>query len=91
MSGTTKDLTGLTPGTSYTYSAYSDSECRTSVATASSFTTLAQLTTSNLTARGVTLNLAGHTGAWWYKSEHHAAQTDLHERGYKSHRAPTRR
>ena len=66
----TQALTGLSPGTSYTYSAYSASGCARAnqLATASSFTTLAQLTTSNPTARGVTLNLAGHSGAWWYKS-----------------------
>ena len=69
VSGTTKDLTGLTPGTSYTYSAYSDSECRTSVATASSFTTLAQLTADNVTATTVKLTLAGHSGQWWYKHD----------------------
>ena len=42
VSGTTKALTGLTDGTSYTYSAYSDSTCTTGnlLATASSFTTL---------------------------------------------------
>ena len=35
----TKSLTGLTAGTSYTYSAYSDSGCSTLLATASEFTT----------------------------------------------------
>ena len=80
----TKTLTGLSPGTSYIYSAYSADGCASAkqLATASSFTTPAELTTSNLTARGVTLNLAGHTGAWYYKSAT-AGQTDVHERGYK--------
>ncbi len=66
----TKALTGLSPGTSYVYRAYSASGCAgaTALATAPSFTTLAQLTTSNLTARGATLNLAGHSGDWYYKA-----------------------
>ena len=38
--GTTSvDLTGLTAGASYVYSAYSDSGCSTLIATAASFTT----------------------------------------------------
>ena len=42
VSGTSKNLTGLTAGTSYTYSAYSDSGCTSAnlLATAASFTTL---------------------------------------------------
>ena len=36
---TTANLTGLTPGTSYTYKAYSDSSCGTVLATASAFLT----------------------------------------------------
>ena len=41
VSGTTKNLAGLTGGTAYTYSAYSDSTCTTGnlLATASTFTT----------------------------------------------------
>ena len=63
----TKDLTGLTAGTSYTYSAYSDSTCSTLLATASAFTTTAQLTASSITASGATLTISGHTGQWWYQ------------------------
>ena len=42
VSGTSKDLTGLTANTSYTYSAYSDSGCTSGnlLATAAQFTTL---------------------------------------------------
>ena len=65
----TKDLTGLTAGTSYTYSAYSDSTCTTAnlIATASQFTTLASLTASSITVTGATLTIAGHSGNWYYK------------------------
>ena len=47
VSGTSKNLTGLTAGTSYTYSAYSDSSCTTGnlLATASSFTTPVSVST----------------------------------------------
>ncbi len=48
VSGASKDLTGLSANTSYTYSAYSDSACTTDnrLATAAAFTTLASI--SNL-------------------------------------------
>ena len=63
----TASLTGLTSGTSYTYSAYSDSGCSTLLATASEFTTTAQLTASSITSAGATLTISGHTGQWWYQ------------------------
>ncbi len=63
-----KDLTGLTAGTAYTFSAYSDSSCSTLLATASQFTTSASLTASSVTGTGATLTLAGHTGNWWYQA-----------------------
>ena len=50
VSGSTKSLTGLTSGTSYTYSAYSDSTCTDTnkLATASAFTTLSIVSVSTL-------------------------------------------
>ena len=63
-----KDLTGLTAGTAYTFSAYSDSSCSTLLATASEFTTSASLTASSVTGTGATLTLAGHTGDWYYQA-----------------------
>ena len=50
VSGTSKDLTGLTANTTYTYSAYSDSGCTSGnlLAAASPFTTLSSV--SNLTS-----------------------------------------
>ena len=40
VSGTSKTLSGLTTGTTYTYTAYSDSSCATMLATAAAFTPL---------------------------------------------------
>ena len=64
-----KALTGLAAGTSYTYSAYSDSACTTGnlLATAAEFATTASLTATSITASGATLTISGHTGQWWYQ------------------------
>ncbi len=64
------DLTGLSSGTSYTYSAYSDSGCATLLTTAKAFTTavVKALTVSGITATGATLTLTGHVGSWYYKA-----------------------
>ena len=67
VTGATKTLTGLSPGTAYTYSAYSDSACATLLATAGAFTTLASLTAGNLADTTATLTIAGHTGDWYLK------------------------
>ena len=63
-----KAISGLTAGTSYTYSAYSDNGCSTLLATAAAFTTDASLTASSVTATTATLTIAGHTGDWYYKA-----------------------
>ena len=54
VSGTTKSLTGLTAGTSYTYSAYSDSTCTTGnlIATAAQFTTAVSVSNLSETSDG---------------------------------------
>ena len=72
----TASLTGLTAGTSYTYSAYSDSSCNNLLATAASFTTLATLASSNVSATGATLTIAGHTGDWYYRHTNTGATCD---------------
>ena len=72
----TASLTGLTAGTSYTYSAYSDSSCNNLLATAASFTTLATLASSNVSATGATLTIAGHTGDWYYQHTNTGATCD---------------
>ena len=72
----TASLTGLTAGTSYTYSAYSDSSCNNLLATAAPFTTLATLASSNVSATGATLTIAGHTGDWYYRHTNTGATCD---------------
>ena len=69
VSGTTKALTALSPGTTYTYKAYSDATCTTAnlLTTASAFSTPASLTASEITKTTATLTLAGRTGNWWLK------------------------
>ena len=66
----TKALTGLTAGTSYTFSAYSDSSCTTGnlLATAAQFTT-PDLTVSNVGTTTARITVAGHTAQWWYKAD----------------------
>ena len=70
VSAATKTLTGLTPDTTYTYKAYSDSTCTTGnlLATAPAFTTLLlTLTAGDVTLNSATLKITNHTGNWWLK------------------------
>ena len=78
--GTTQvSLTGLTAGTDYTYKAYSASGCAdanelTTTTTHAVFQTAAPvLMVNTITRTAVTLNIANHTGAWWYKGEQSGA------------------
>ena len=61
--------TGLTPNTSYTFKAYSDSGCTTELATAAAASTLAlpELTASDATDTSLKLTIANHSGDWYYK------------------------
>ncbi len=65
------ELSGLSPGTAYTFKAYHDSSCTSSkeIATAASFTTDATLTVKDdtLTTTSATLVLDGNSAAWWLK------------------------
>ena len=64
------NLTDLTPETAYTFTAYDASECVTSLYIAEhDFSTpaTATLTSSAVEATTATLNIAGHTGNWYYK------------------------
>ena len=63
----TATLGSLTPGTAYTYTAYSDSTCGTPLAAAPTFTTLA-VSVRNVADTSATLRLANHDGAWFYKA-----------------------
>ena len=66
----TKALTGLTAGTTYTYTAYSQTACASSnaLAAASAFT-MTGLSASGISETGATLTIAGHTGQWWYEAD----------------------
>ena len=65
---TNRLVTGLTPNTPYTYSAYADAACTNLLATAPAFTTRG-LTASSIAATTATLTLTGHTGNWWYTAD----------------------
>ena len=65
-----KNLSGLTSGNSYTYSAYSATGCANTnlLATAAAFTTTKSLTVSSIATTTATLTIDGHTAQWWYKA-----------------------
>ena len=65
---TSVTLTGLTAGTAYVFSAYSDSSCSTLLATAAAFTPTS-LTVSNVGTTTARITVGGHTGQWWYKAD----------------------
>ena len=67
-SGTTHSLTGLTASTAHTYAAYTDAGC-TSAIGRTTFTTGAGLSVTNIEATSATLNIAGHSGQWWYDAD----------------------
>ena len=63
-------LAGLTPSTTYTYSAYATADCAASgQLDSATFTTLAQptLTSGTVTANSAMLAIANHDQAWWYR------------------------
>ena len=68
VSGGVKDLTGLSAGTDYQYTAYSDSGCTDTISSVT-FSTPVTLTVSNVTATGATLNIDGHNLQWWYDAD----------------------
>ena len=64
----THNLTNLNASTTYTYTAYSDSLCSTTIdSTALTTRTAPALTASDVTHNTATLTLTGHTGNWWIK------------------------
>ena len=67
--GTSLDtLSGLSPGTSYTYKVYDATGCNSADEKDSvTFTTDYSLTASSATTTAATLTLAGYTGNWWLK------------------------
>ena len=66
VSGNSKTVSGLTAGTSYTYTAYSDSTCTTAneIAAAAAFTP-PSLTASAITTTGATLTVVGAPSTWY--------------------------
>ena len=68
ISGTSHNLSGLAHSTAHTYAAYTDAACANAMAT-TTFTTGAGLSVSKIRATSVTLNLAGHSGQWWYDAD----------------------
>ncbi len=71
-SATTTSLTGLSVNTRYTYTAYSDSNCTTAIATASAFTTLTPALAAAQSGADVTLTLtnwATADGNWYYQDD----------------------
>ena len=67
VSGASKALTGLTGGTTYTYTAYSKSGCNSADEIDTVTFTTVGLTAGSFTLTGATLTLTGHTGNWWLK------------------------
>ena len=65
---TTANLSGLSPGTSYTYKVYTATGCANADELASVSFTTPQLTVANDPSTTATLTISGHTGAWHYKS-----------------------
>ena len=63
-------LSGLTAGTAYTYTAYSDGNCASVIDAAPAFTTHANapaLAAAIASATSLQLTLSNYTGPWWYK------------------------
>ena len=89
-STTTKHITGLSPGTAYVYTAYSDSGCSTTLATASSFTTPPSLDVYNVREHGADFLLNGWSEDWWLKrtagtpSDSNCYAVDAGQYGYMS-------
>ena len=72
VSGTTRTLPNyLAKATTYVFTAYSASGCASANALDSvTFTTTGKaLSVSSISGTGATLNIAGHTAAWWYDAD----------------------
>ena len=77
QTGTTANLTGLTPGATYSYKAYSDNGCADVIASARAFTTNTPVLTASYGNTVATLALSGWVagtgdgkdGNWHYKAD----------------------
>ena len=64
----TANASGLTADTAYVFTAYSDSQCSASIASASAFTTAkAGIAVSRITKTAAKLSIVGHEDPWWLK------------------------
>ena len=82
VSGTTATVNALNANTSYTFTAYSDANCQTELASATFTTATAAggsgqpaLTHSNVGHSSATLTLSNHSGDWWHKQTSPAGGT----------------
>ena len=85
QTGSSVNLTGLSPITSYAYSAYSDGNCANLIATAAAFTTraTATLSVSSKKATTATLTVGSYSGQWWYDADK-SPYTGCHSAGSAS-------
>ena len=67
ITGTTHNLSSLTRNTTYTYTAYSDSNCTTAIAI-TSFSTLPSTLSVSHSYTTATLTIAHNTGNWYVKA-----------------------
>ncbi len=68
VSGSTVTLSGLTAGTAYIYTAYSNSVCSSVNEIAEAAFSPISLAASNVAATTATLTIAGHSDDWYYKA-----------------------
>ena len=68
VAGSRKALAGLSNAETYTYSAYSDSACRTLLVTADAFTTR-NIAVTNVAQTTATVTLNGYAGNWYYQAD----------------------
>ena len=69
VSGTSVNLTTLTAGTTYTYTAYDSSGCDSADEIASETFGTPSLTASAIADTTATLTIANHTAAWYYQAD----------------------
>ena len=69
VSGSSVTLSGLTTGTAYIYTAYSNSACTTVDEIAEAGFSPVGLAASNVAATTATLTITGHSDDWYYKAD----------------------
>ena len=87
-SGTTHTLP-VTADTTHTFTAYSDADCATAIAT-TTIPILPGLAVSNVTASTATLTLTGHSGNWYVETDRAHPGRQLFRRHHPRHPQPGR-